>query len=353
MTYDEVDYLIIGQGLAGSILALELLREGKTIRILDNDHRNAASTLAAGIINPITGRRFAKSWRIEEFYPFAKKYYQALEQQFGIHCFHDRSVIRYLKTNKDINDWEGRSSWEGFDRYMHNYPEMESLAERFHLPLGLGRVAPAAQVDLPVLIDSLQKYFLQNDLLIKGEIDHQLSKDDFLNALQPYNAKTIVFCEGYRAKMNPLFQFIPFEPAKGEVLFVRIPGLGMEDIIKNKLMLAPLGEDLYWVGSNYEWNATHEKPTERFLKEFIEKLERTIKIPYEVIDHQAAIRPSIKDRRPVLGFHPHQKQMAIFNGLGTKGASLGPFFARIMSQYLVRGTPLELEYDLKRFYQSV
>ncbi len=349
MTYSQVDYLIIGQGLAGSLLAMELLRKGKTVRILDNGHRNAASGLAAGIINPITGRRFAKSWRIEELLPFAKAYYQTLEKELAVQCFHERSVLRFLKSNKDINDWEGRSSWEGFDQYMHDFSGMDDLAQKFHLSQGIGRIAPVAQVDLPVLIKALKQYFETQNILIKAELDHQLNEEKLLQSLAPYNASVIIFCEGYRAGFNPLFKFIPFEPAKGEVLFVRIPNLNLEDIVKDKLMIAPLGDDTYWVGSNYKWNAKHENPTSEFKTAFIEKLESTLKLPYEILDHQAAIRPSILDRRPVLGFHPQYSHIAIFNGLGTKGASLGPFFSNKLADHLINGSVLNAEVDISRF----
>lgn len=352
MTHTPVDYLIVGQGLAGSLLAMELLRKGKTVRILDNGHQNAASGLAAGIINPITGRRFAKSWRIEELLPFAKNYYQELEKELGIKCFHERSVLRFLKSNKDINDWEGRSSWEGFDRYMHDYPDHHKLADKFHLSQGIGRIAPAAQVDLPVLIKALKAYFLNQEILLNVQVDHQLEKGEFLKSFEVYNASNIIFCEGYRAGFNPLFDFIPFEPAKGEVLFVRIPDLEVEDIVKDKLMIAPLGDDLYWVGSNYKWNAKHENPTAEFKTSFIERLEGTLKLPYEIIDHQAAIRPSILDRRPVLGIHPDHDHIAILNGLGTKGASLGPFFSRKLVEHLIDGHALNVEVDISRFTKN-
>ncbi len=347
----SVDYIIVGQGLAGSLLAYKLLQRGMKVRIFDNHHKGAASAIAAGIINPITGRRFAKSWRIDEFLPFAKSFYQELEQSFNIKIFHDRSVLRFLNGNKDINDWYGRSSWEGFGKYMKEYEEMEKLAGLFYLPFGIGEISPAAQIDIPVLIRSLQNYFKEENIIDFQNVDYQSIQIDSLKCqLNGYETKQLIFCEGHQAQHNPLFKTLLFEPAKGEVLFLKIPNLDFNHLLKHKLMLAPLGNDLYWTGSNYEWNALDDQPTEAFKLDFIKKLKDTLKLPFEVIDHKAAIRPTIKDRRPVLGRHPKFPSIAIFNGLGTKGASLAPFWAKEMTDHLIDNKPLDPEVDILRYF---
>lgn len=51
-----------------------------------------------------------------------------------------------------------------------------------------------------------------------------------------------------------------------------------------------------------------------------------MKIPYNVVEHKAGVRPSVSDRRPVLGPCKDYEQLVVFNGLGTKGVSLAPFF---------------------------
>ncbi|MFT5765861.1 MAG: glycine oxidase [Saprospiraceae bacterium] len=347
----EVDYLIIGQGLAGSLLAYQLLERGKTVQIIDNHHNGASSSIAAGIINPITGRRFAKSWRIDEFLPFSKAYYQKLEQKFAVKIFHDRSVLRFLNGNKDINDWHGRSSWEGFTEYMKEFKNMEELAHLFHLSFGIGEINPAAQVDIPVLINIFKKYFKEKDIIDFQDIDYQAVKYNGVNG--EYNgvqAKKVVYCEGHRARFNPWFEKILFEPAKGEVLFLKIPNLNFEQILKSKIMMAPFGDDIYWTGSNYEWDALNDQPTAAFKQDFVKRIAQTLKLPFEVIDHKAAIRPTIKDRRPILGVHPDNAQIAIFNGLGTKGASLGPFWAKEMAEHLIDDKPLDPEVDIRRFF---
>jgi len=236
---------------------------------------------------------------------------------------------------------------------MKVHEDMETFSDVFHMPFGMGMIHPAAQVDIAKLIVRLRQYFVEQEMLIDKAFDHQeLSDNDLYLEWNAIPAKHIIFCEGHKARFNPLFQQIPFEPAKGEVLFLKIPDLKLEDLIKNKLMIAPLGDDIYWTGSNYEWNSADDKPTQAFRDEFIKKIKKTLKCSFEIIDHQAAIRPTIKDRRPVLGWHSEHPKLAIFNGLGTKGASLAPFWAKQMTNHLLRAIPLDEEVSIMRFFKE-
>ena len=173
--------------------------------------------------------------------------------------------------------------------------------------------------------------------------------DDESISFGDLKAKKIIFCEGQNGRFNPYFNFLPFEVSKGEILIAHIPKLKSEQIIKDKLIIAPLGNDLYWCGSNYEWNALDDSPTEHIKKDLIEKLKSTLTIDFEIVEHLAAIRPTVKDRRPFLGVHPKISPLAIFNGLGTKGASLGPYWANHFAEFLCEGILLNKEVNIDRF----
>ncbi|HBA65740.1 MAG TPA: FAD-dependent oxidoreductase, partial [Methylococcaceae bacterium] len=58
----DIDFLIVGQGLAGSLLAFELIQRNAQVMVVD-DGRENASEVAAGLINPVTGIRLVKSDR--------------------------------------------------------------------------------------------------------------------------------------------------------------------------------------------------------------------------------------------------------------------------------------------------
>ena len=111
----------------------------------------------------------------------------------------------------------------------------------------------------------------------------------------------------------------------------------------------PLQDDTYWIGSTYGWDFADDLPTDEAYHFLKERLEDVLKTDFEIIEHRAAIRPTVKDRRPFLGIHPEFKQLALFNGLGTKGASLGPFFANHMAMHLVKGETVDPMVDIGRF----
>lgn len=351
---ETLDYLIVGQGLAGSILALELLRAGKTLKIIDEDHLGASSAIAAGIINPITGRRFVKSWMIDELIPFAQTYYTQLENEFGQRFFHPRTMLRFLVGNRDVNEWYSRSARPDFEPYMQDFSELAEWESRLHLPFGIGEIVSAAQINMPLLIKTLKQYFREKDCLLSQKMEIE-TLEVLPNGISyaGLHAHKIVFCEGHRARFNPYFSFLPFEPAKGEVLTIHVPDLKSEKLIKNKLIIAPLGQDLYWSGTNSEWNPPHDQPTAEFRNQFPKELAKTLAVPFTVQAHRAAIRPSVKDRRPILGHHPRHPQITIFNGFGTKGASLIPFWAKHFIQHLLHSHPLHSEVNLTRFPPSI
>ena len=350
MASKEVDFIIVGQGLAGSLLAYLLLKKGKSIVVFDNHHKNSSSKVAAGIINPITGRRFVKSWMFDELRAFNEPFYKSFESDFGIEIFSDRKVYRILQKTKDVNEWNSRSAIEGYEEYMKLEDNCESLKQKIHFSESVGVIRHAAQVNLPLLLQTMFEHLKNQDLIFSQEFDYKevVIKNESVT-YGNFTSKKIIFCEGQRGRFNPFFDYLPFEVSKGEILHVKIPGLKTENIIKDKLILTPLGYDQYWCGSNYEWNSKDDKPTKLIRKDFVKKLKQSLKIDFEVSDHLAAIRPTVKDRRPFLGIHPKYQQLAIFNGLGTKGASLGPYWANYFCNFLLQGTALNKEVDIKRF----
>ncbi len=346
----NVDYLIVGQGLAGSLLAYFLLKKGQSVFLFDDDHKGASSTVAAGIINPITGRRFVKSWMFDKLTAFNEIFYREIENKFDIKLYSERSVLRFLAKNGDVNEWNARSAFEGYEKYMKTTADFEYLKNKIIEPLAIGEIKYAAQVNMPLFLQIFKKDFEDKEILKSISVDYeQFVFDDQSITFNKIKAKKVIFCEGQRSQFNPFFNYLPFETSKGEILIVRIPDLKSEKIIKDKLIIAPLGDDLYWCGSNYEWNSTDDLPTDSIRADFIKKLQQTLKVEFEIIEHIAAIRPTVKDRRPFLGLHPKFSQLAIFNGLGTKGASLGPYWTNHFADFLIDDTPLNKEVNINRF----
>lgn len=346
---NKVDYFIVGQGLAGTLLAAELLAAGKTVRIFDGGHEEAASAVAAGVINPITGRRLVKSWMIDELLPAAIKTYKKQETLLNKRFLYPALIHRTIHDPADENLWTTRCGYPDYAAYLSPDFIPGSPAGMEPVP-SRGVVRHACRVDLPVFIRAWKAYFLERQLLEINHFDYNdLKMDSDQVTYKDWTAKKIIFCEGYQIINNPWFNFVPMELAKGEVVILEIPDLALEAIYKTKLTFVPLGNDRYWVGATYEWEFDNGRPTQIKKEELLEKIKKDLKMPFKVLDHQAAIRPTIKDRRPVLGTHPKESNILIFNGLGTKGASIGPYWARRMAHHLMDGGAFNVTVDLARF----
>ena len=346
---ENLPYLIVGQGIAGSLLAWFLEKAGKPFIIIDNNHQYAASKLAAGIINPITGRRFVKSWMIEELMPFAKETYQEIEKALGIEVWKDMDIIRFFANNAEGNNWLSKSTWEGYNKWLKKEKDGAYLADIIFDEAGFGTVN-GAKIDLGALVKAMKTYF-QEKRKIRAELfDYQLleiGKDSV--QYKDILAKKVIFCEGYRAAQNPWFAHLPFESAKGEVLIIRIPSLKTSDIIKKHLFIVPLENDLFWFGSNYEWEDLTNEPTQIGKADLVEQLKGILKVEYEIVHHLAAVRPVLKDRRPALGLYKEHSAIAIMNGLGTKGTSIAPYWAKKMVEHLTEGKAIPAEVSVQRF----
>ncbi|WP_282778579.1 NAD(P)/FAD-dependent oxidoreductase [Phaeodactylibacter xiamenensis] len=348
----HADFIIVGQGIAGTLLAHFLEAAGKSVFVIDQYSPNAASQVAAGIINPITGRRYVKSWRVDDLIPFAVRTYRQLEAQLNIPIFHERNIIRTLFNQGEENDWLSRTGDPAYTPYMLNQPVLDQYATKTVLAYSYGEVTQSGQTDLARLTGAYRKYLKAKGALLEDHFDYsQLTltpeQATYKNVV---SASQLIFAEGHLGTQNPYFNYLPFGGAKGEVLIVRIPGADFEKILKHRVFIVPLADSgLYWIGSTYDWKFDDDQPTSRGRDYLEQRLKDVLSLPFEVVEHRAAVRPTVKDRRPFLGQHPEFPALAIFNGLGTKGASLGPYWAHHLAAHLVNGNELDEAVDIGRF----
>ncbi len=351
--YKDLDYLIIGQGLAGTLLSWFLLSENQRIKVIDFPRTNSASNVAAGIMNPVTGRRFVKSWRIEELLPFAKDSYRAIEDFLNISILQERNILRAIFSQKEENDWLIRTGEPGYQKYFREEAVLGKFEGKITEGFSFCELQQSAQVHVPLLVQSFKSYLQKENLIIEEKFDYQkvMQAEDGIT-YKALRTKKIVFCEGHQGHQNPWFTHLPFNESKGEVLLVRIPEVNFVRMLKHKLFIVPLQDDLYWVGSFYKWDFEDDEPTASGRQELEAKLKDILRVPFEIVNHRAAIRPTVKDRRPFLGLHPQFPALGIFNGLGTKGASLGPFFAKEMVDFLIHQKDIGQDVNITRFNKS-
>lgn len=347
----HADYLIIGQGLAGTLLAHQLRKADQRVVVMDDANPRSSSNVAAGIVNPITGRNFVKSWRIDELIPCARETYRELEALLGVSFFRERKVFRALSNKGEENDWLGRTALPEYKPYLGEDEPVEPWMDKLKKPAGgYGLVLQGAQVGASTLISAYRQMLQREHSFYEAVFDaNQLHLSSEQIRYGEFSARCIVFCEGYRAKYNPLFPHLPIKGDKGQVLIARIPGLNLGDLVKQDVFFVPLGEDLYWIGATYEHVFEDELPTEAATQKLIQQLENQLLIPFEVLESRSAVRPTVKDRRPLLGQHKEWPNVFVFNGLGTKGSSLGPFWARHFTHFLLGQSALDPAVDINRF----
>jgi glycine oxidase len=160
---------------------------------------------------------------------------------------------------------------------------------------------------------------------------------------------TTILCHGYTPTPHPAFAAVPFRPAKGEILTVRIPGLNESRALnRGGFWVAPtIAPDVYRVGATYSWDELDCIPTPEGRAELEERLRELVKVPFEVIDHHAAVRPIVAGQKPRLGLHPVNPRLGFFNGLSSKGSLLAPFFAEQFAAFLCGEGAIEDEVDVR------
>ncbi len=347
-----VDYIIAGQGLAGTILAQTLLKEGRSVSIIDEPGFSKASRIAAGLYNPVVFKRLVKSWLADDLLPFMDKFYPEAEQLLGVKFYFKKQILKPFAEEQEKVLWLKKCN-EEIGKYLGKTIYDDYLDDIIYNPLGASEVIDAGNLDTSVFLNSFRQYFKENDLLIEEKFDHSaLVISENSVTYKNLQAGKIIFCEGYRALDNPYFSWLPFKLTKGEILTIKLENnhvIPIDKVINKGVFILPLGSNTYKVGATYEWQDLSEDPTEKGRSELIEKLQKVIKVPFEITDHQAGIRPTVNDRRPLIGLHPEHRSLGVFNGLGTKGVMLAPYFAKQFAAFLEHQLPLDKEADIARF----
>ncbi len=337
------DFAVVGQGIAGTLLAYFLKKSGKRVIVIDDNFNGAASKVAAGIVNPITGKNYIQSWRIQEFMPVAIEVYEEISQFLGIQTYTSMNILRTLDSAEAENTWLGRTSDPAMSKYILNEVDFSAFEGKVNKSFSYGEMTGTFYVHLAEILDEFKNRWIEEKCyLTELFIYENLKSQNQIYTYKNLMFKEIIFCEGYKAINNPFFRDIHMAPAKGEVLLVKIPGADFNKMYKDKLFIVHQYDDVYWVGSGYEWNASDDHPTEASYKMLENGLKQILKVPYEVIAHKAAIRPTMHNRRPIFLQHNTNPGMFLFNGLGTKGSSIGPFAARQFSRFLVDRNPVDM-----------
>ncbi len=346
----DLDYIIVGQGIAGSCLALELLERGKRVAIFDNDWRNAACLVAAGVVNPITGQRLVKSWRSDVAHPYAKTFYKNLENRLDAEFFHNRKILQLCKSLEENQLWVSRENQDGYREFIGDYNNPNTF-ENLNDTNGSHFIEHSAWIETESAMNAFKKYFKKLNILHSDEFDFSMLKIDTDSIkYKSFDSEKIVFCDGWRAIENPYFSWLPYRPAKGEILTLESSTDIPNHIIHRGNWIMKCGQNRFRLGSTWDRKNFNNNPTDSALVELSKAVPSMFKekIEFKVVAHQAGVRPCTATTRPHIGEYPDDARILSFNGFGSKGYSLSPYFAKHFCDWQAGECQLDKEANLQR-----
>ena len=343
-----IDYLIIGSGLGGISFAEIALQNDKSIYVFDNNSQNS-SKIAGGLYNPVILKRFSEVWLAQEQLHLMNNFYSVIEEKLKCKVDFKKPILRKFFSVEEQNNWFAASDKVALAPFLSTelihkkYPGIDS-------PHGYGEVLQTGYVDTALLLAKYKEYLIKQKLFQEESFDYNsLQIENGSVRYKSIEAKNIVFAEGFGMHFNPYFKDLPLDGTKGELFIIKAPGLDLDVIINTSVFILPLGNDLFKVGATYNWKDKTDLPTEDGKTELIERIKEIITCDFEIVEHFAGVRPTVKDRRPLVGTHRDYESIHILNGLGTRGVMLGPAMAKELFEFIEFKIPLNKEIDINRF----
>ena len=338
----NVDYIIVGDGYAALFFAHQLIKNNKSFYLF-SEGKKSASFVSAGIINPAVLKRFTTFWLAQEQIDSLKKTLSEIEGYTHKNYLIEKPILRVFHDEKEKELWLKKSNEISF--LSNDFIKINSIKN----PFGCGKVNHSARLNVRDFFTDLMNYLEQNSHLIKEKFDYNLVKTEN-STYKDIQFKNIIFAEGMAVKENPYFSEIPVEANKGHHLEVKISEKIEDDFtIKKKHFIFPLNENTYYYGGTYDREQTHHKIDDSAVEKLTNALAEFYPNDFEVTQVKFGFRPTVKDRRPIVGAHSEFKNFYVFNGLGARGILNGNYFAINLYNHLENGEEIHPEVDLKRF----
>ena len=342
------DYIIVGSGLA-SIMFAEQLRTHQKSFVVISDRSQQASLVASGLYNPVVLKRFTAAWNAASNLETAIPKYISLEKLLGVKLDYVVPIHRVFNSVQEQNNWFLACDKPLLTPFL-NPKLVDNKNNSVKAPFGFGEVNATGRIDIQKLIEAYRTFLSQMNQYISATFDYEaLIETPEGLCYESIQAKHIVFTEGFGIHKNPYFKQLPLEGTKGELITIYAPQLQLTPILKSSIFVIPMEGDHYLVGSTYEWTDKTNIPTSEAKSQLLEKLERLVTCDFEVVNQRAGIRPTVSDRRPLVGRHPNHQKMYVLNGLGTRGVLIAPAMAEALYAFIETDAPLPEEIDISRF----
>ncbi len=346
------DFLIVGLGLAGISFAETLRMNNKTFSVI-SDHSFNSSVVAGGMYNPVILKRYSEVWKAQEQLEASMPLYLSIQNRLGVTFINPMPVYRKFASIEEQNNWFIAADKPKMAPFLSTQLKKINVPS-IHAPYGYGEVLHSGYLDSKLLKSIYSKELLNQNLLSESHFDYNdlIIQDDFIS-YQGVQFKNIVFADGFGLHQNPYFNNLPLDGTKGELLIIKAPDLKIDFILKSSVFIMPIGNDEYKVGATYNWQDKTDAITDEGKQELLVELKQLIDCDFEVIHHFAGVRPTVRDRRPLVGQHFKHKNLYVLNGLGTRGVMFGPFLAQALFNFIYKGEELDKEININRIYKKL
>lgn len=286
-----------------------------------------------------------KTWLAEELFTELAEFYRDAEQITGASFYFPMPIYRPFLGVAEQNDWMGKQSdaqYTSFVREVLTGPTVTGVHDNW----GGLLLANSGFVDCRAYVEAVRALVKEHHTYREGPVDTAAfaPENDGIR-YGSYTASHVVIAAGVHG--DHWFGWLPVRPLKGETFTAALP-LVCDWIVNRGVYVVPAGSR-WRVGATYSHNDHEPGVTEGGRQILVTQLEALVDGPVEITEQQWGVRPTTPDRRPLLGRHPEHGRLWVFNGLGTKGVSLAPYFSKVLIDGIENGRPLNKDVDIERY----
>jgi glycine oxidase len=341
--------LIIGQGIAGSVLSLSLHIAGIPFVVVDDGHKTSSSIVAAGLYNAMAYKRGNLAWRAHELFDGCETFYQKWEKEFKVKFLHRDGLHRRIHYAEEYNNWTARMADKNLAPFIDKLVSSDLFSDSFDLPQGLCKVR-GGWLDVPLFLETTKDFLTERASYLEAKID--LSKLESREGKWNWNGRLfskVILCTGYRSAYDDrFFSGLPFSLAKGHTLILKVPGAELDEVINANVFVIPLGDDLYRIGSTFSWVNLNEEVEEKEVEKLEKEFQRLCSLPYEIIEKMAGVRPTVQDQKPLIGESKENRGVWHFGGFGSRAVLYCPVLAESFIERLEKRSPEDTETSVDR-----
>lgn len=346
-----IDYLIVGGGIAGLCFAELCFQNSKSFKMITDDVQNS-SKIAGGLYNPVILKRFTGLEDAGLQLDYLNSFYAQVENRTEVRINFPLPLLRKFFSIEEQNNWFQAADQPKMSPFLSTELVKKTIVG-IDAPYDYGRVLRTGYLDTALFLKSYQAHLDKLNLISTTTLDYsKLMIEENCVHYEGQKYSKVIFAEGYGLHANPFFNHLPLDGTKGELFIIKAPNLDLTDIINTSVFILPQGNQLFKVGATYNWQDKTDVPTEEGREELVTRIKEILQCDFEIIAHFAGVRPTVKDRKPLLGQHEIYKNLFILNGLGTRGVMLGPYSAKMLFEFSENNSEIPLHYSIKRFIKK-